>query len=92
MAEGRDSAFSKALAGGQQRHHLGHVQAPDALTGEQILDVSRTHGWTTAVMRSHIRDTRFTQERVRRMFGDRAAAPLPFPPDDPTGVHRFARG
>ena len=86
------SAFSKALAGEQKRDHLGHVQAPDALTGEQILDVLRTHGWTTALMRSYIRDTGFTQERVQRMFGDRPSAPPPFLPDDPTGVHRFARG
>ena len=86
------SAFSKALAGGQEKDHLGHVQAPDALTGEQILDALRTHGWTTAEMRSYIRDTGFIQERVRRMFGDRPAAPPPFAQDDPTGVRRFARG
>ena len=86
------SGFSKALRGGQDRDHLDSVKAPDALSGEQILDVLRTHGWTTADMRSYIRDTAFTQERVRRIFGDRPPAPPPFAPDDPTGVHRFARG
>lgn len=86
------SGFSKALKGGQDRDHLDSVKAPDALSGEQILDVLRTHGWTTADMRSYIRDTAFTQERVRRIFGDRPPAPPPFAPDDPTGVHRFARG
>jgi methyltransferase (TIGR00027 family) len=86
------SGFSKALRGGQDRDHLDSVKAPDALSGEQILDVLRTHGWTTADMRSYIRDTAFTQERVRRIFGDRPAAPPPFAPDDPTGVHLFARG
>jgi methyltransferase (TIGR00027 family) len=85
-------AFNKALAGGQESDHLGHVQAPDALTGEQILDVLRSHGWTTAEMRSYIRDIGFTQERVRRMFGDQPSAPPPFAEGDPTGVHRFARG
>jgi len=85
-------SFNKALAGGQERDHLGHVQAADALTGEQILDVLHSHGWTTAEMRSYIRDTGFTQERVRRMFGDRPSAPPPFAEGDPTGVHRFARG
>jgi len=86
------SAFSTALAGGQERDHLGQVQARDALAGEQILDVLRTRGWTTAEMRSYIRDTGFTEERVQRMFGDRPAAPPPFAQDDPTGVHQFARG
>ena len=86
------NSFSKALAGGQEGDYLGHVQAADALTGEQILDVLRVHGWTTAEMRSYIRDIGFTQERVRRMFGDRPAAQPPFSPGDRTGVHRFARG
>jgi methyltransferase (TIGR00027 family) len=85
-------SFNKALAGGRGRDHLEHVRAPDALSGEQILDVLSTHAWITAEMRSYIRDTAFTQERVRRMFGDRPAAPPAFAEGDPTGVHRFERG
>lgn len=88
------SHFGKAIRGGQPMESgFEHVRASDALEGEQILDVLRTHGWTTEAMRSHIRDIAFTQDRIRRMFGERPqAAPPPFAVDDPTGVHRFARG
>jgi len=45
-----------------------------------------------AVMRSYIRDAAFTQDRVRRIFGDRPqSAPPPFGASDPTGIHRFER-
>jgi methyltransferase (TIGR00027 family) len=84
-------AFSDAIGGGQGRDHLGHVRAPDALSGERILDVLRTHGWTSAEMRSYIRDVGFTEERVRRMFGDQRPPPPQFAEGDPTGVHLFAR-
>ena len=92
IADITTDSFNKALTGGQGRDHLGHVRAPDALSGEQILDVLRTQAWITAEMRSYIRDTGFTQERVRRMFGERPATPPPFAEGDPTGVHRFERG
>lgn len=87
------SDFSKALRGGATSESgFEHVRAPDALEGEQILDVLSTHGWTTEAMRSYIRDAGFTQDRVRRVFGERPqSAPPPFPPGDPTGIHRFAR-
>ena len=87
------SDFSKALRGGATSESgFEHVRAPDALEGEQILDVLCTHGWTTEAMRSYIRDAAFTQDRVRRVFGERPqSAPPPFPPGDPTGIHRFAR-
>jgi methyltransferase (TIGR00027 family) len=87
------SDVGKAIRGGQPANSgFEHVRAPDALEGEQILDVLRTHGWATEAMRSYIRDAAFTHDRVRRIFGERAqsAAP-PFAPDDPTGIHRFAR-
>ena len=86
------SGFSKAMRSGQGESGFDHVRAPDALEGEQSLDVMSKHGWTTAAMRTYIRDTAFTRERARRVFGERpAATPPPFPPDDPTGIHRFAR-
>jgi methyltransferase (TIGR00027 family) len=87
------SDFSKAMrVGATAESGFEHVRAPDALEGEQILDVLCTHGWTTEAMRSYIRDAAFTQDRVRRVFGERAqSAPPPFPPGDPTGIHRFAR-
>ena len=86
------SGFSNAIRGGQSTSGFEHVRAPDALEGEQILSVLRTHGWTTVSMRSYIRDCGFTQDRVRRVFGERpATAPPPFPPDDPTGIHHFTR-
>jgi hypothetical protein len=54
-----------------------------------IFEVSRRdfvqrHGWTTSAMRSYITDVGFVRERVRPS--------RPYPPGDPTGVHRFARG
>jgi hypothetical protein len=71
---------------------IRHVQAADALQGEQILGVLQRHGWTTATMRSYISDVEFAQERVRRMMGGKTPPPPPFPPGDPTGVHWFRRG
>jgi len=59
------------------------------LKGDQIL---RRNGWTTSAARSYITDVGFVQERIRRAMGRAATPPLPFPPNDPTGVHRFGRG
>jgi methyltransferase (TIGR00027 family) len=86
------SAFSQVLGGGRDTMQpIRHVQAPDALNGEQILDVLQRHGWTTSAMRSYINDVGFVYERFRRSMGG-ATPPRPeFPPNDPTGVHRFAR-
>jgi hypothetical protein len=87
------SDFSKAIrGGGTSASGFEHVRAPDTLEGEQILEVLRTHGWTTEAMRSYIRDAAFTQDRVRRIFGDRPqSAPPRFAANDPTGIHRFGR-
>lgn len=87
------SPFSKTIrGGGTSASGFEHVRAPDALEGEQILEVLRTHGWKTEAMRSYIRDAAFTQDRVRRIFGDRPqSAPSPFAANDPTGIHRFGR-
>ena len=86
------SAFSRVLGGGADTMQpIRHVQASDALNGEQILETIQRRGWTTASKRSYITDVGFVQERVRRMVGDTPPPPLPFPPGDPTGVLRFAR-
>jgi methyltransferase (TIGR00027 family) len=87
------SQFSNAIRGnGTSVSGFEHVRAPDALEGEQILEVMRTHGWRTEAMRSYLRDTSFTQDRARRIFGERAqSAPPPFAATDPTGIHRFER-
>ena len=72
---------------------IRHVQASDCLQGEQILEVLHRHGWTTDALRSYITDVGFVQDRVRRMMGGAPPPPRPqFPPGDPTGVLRFARG
>jgi len=87
------SAFSKVLGGGTDTmQSLRHVQACDAMNGEQILDVVHRHGWTTSSQRSYITDVGFIRERIRRTMGDAAPAPLPFPSGDPTGVHCFLHG
>ena len=87
------TGFRKALGGGTDTMSpLRQVQAADALQGEEILEVLQRHGWTTAAKRSYISDVAFTQERVRRMMGGKTSPPPPYPPGDPTGVHRFEQG
>jgi len=71
---------------------IRHVQAADALKGEQILEVLEHHGWTTSAMRSYITDVGFVFERVRRAMGGATPPRRPYPENDPTGVHRFGRG
>ena len=86
------SAFSKALGGGiDSMQPIRHVQASDALKGEEILQVLLRNGWKTEARRSYISDVGFVMERVRRSLGG-AEPPRPqFPPEDPTGVLRFGR-
>jgi hypothetical protein len=93
MSDITTTAFGKAINMDRMRA-LRHVQASDFLEGEEILDVVGRHGWVTAARRSYITDMAFAMERIRRLLGDRPqpAGPPPVPPDDPTGVHRFARG
>ena len=87
------TAFSQVLGGGADTTQpIRHVQAPDALKGEQILEVLQNHGWTTSAMRSYISDVGFVLERVRRAMGGAAPPRLQYPPNDPTGVHLFAKG
>lgn len=87
------TGFRKALGGGTDTMSpIRHVQAADALQGEQILEVLQRHGWNTAARRSYISDVEFAQDRVRRMMGGKTPPSPPFPPGDPTGVHRFERG
>ena len=70
---------------------IRHVQASDALKGEQILEVVRRHGWRSVARRSYIGDVGFAMERIRRMMGGATPPPTPVAQDDPTGVHRFGR-
>jgi len=87
------TAFRKALGGGTDTMSpIRHVQAADALEGERILEVLQGHGWNTAARRSYISDVGFAQDRVRRMMGGKTPPQPPFPPGDPTGVHRFVQG
>src|SRR6202142_4178363 len=88
------SAFSKILsAGADTMQSIRHVQASDCLQGEQILEVLHRLGWTTDGLRSYITDVGFVRDRVLRMMGSTPPPPRPqFPPGDPTGVLRFARG
>jgi len=86
------STFSKVLGGGTDTlQPIRHVQASDCLKGEQILDLLQRHGWTTSARRSYITDVGFVLGRIRRMMGGATPPSLAYPPDDPTGVHRFAR-
>lgn len=86
------SAFHNVLGGGaDMTKPIRHVMAEDALKGEEILEVLQRHGWKTSAMRSYITDVEFVMERVRRAMGGAMPPRLPYPLNDPTGVHRFAR-
>jgi hypothetical protein len=64
------SAFSKVFGGGADTMEpIRHVQASDALKGEQMLEVVRCNGWKTSAMRSYVTDVGFVRERVRRAMG-----------------------
>jgi len=92
IADITTTTFSQALPGrSDTMRPIRHVQADDHLRGEGILDVVRRHGWTTAAWRSYITDVGFALDRIRRRMGGATPPPLPVPPDDPTGVHCFAR-
>ena len=86
------TAFGKALKGDMPQP-IRDVQASDSLRGEQILDRVRQQGWVTVARRSYITDMAFATERIQRMMAGapQPVAPPSFPPDDPTGVHWFAR-
>lgn len=86
------SAFSKVLGGGADTlQPIQHVRASDCLKGEQILDLLQRCGWTTSARRSYITDVGFVLGRLRRMMGGATPPSRPYPPNDPTGVHHFAR-
>ena len=96
MSDITTTAFGKAIstdATVDPMKPFRHVQAPDCLRGEQILDCIHRHGWATAARRSYLTDMAFAAERIQRMMAGRPrpGGPPSFPPDDPTGVHRFAR-
>lgn len=86
------SAFSNVLGGGTDTMQpIRHVQASDALKGEQILEVVQRHNWKTSAVRSYITDVGFVRARVRRAMGGADPRQRAYPPNDPTGVHRFGR-
>jgi methyltransferase (TIGR00027 family) len=85
------TAFRRALGGGRDTMSpIRHVQASDALEGEQILEVLNRQGWTTGSRRSYISDVAFTRQRMLRMMGGNPPPPPLFPRGDPTGIHCFA--
>jgi O-methyltransferase involved in polyketide biosynthesis len=86
------TAFNSILSGGvDTMQPIRHVQALDALKGEQILEVLERYGWATSAMRSYFRDVGFVMERMRRETEGAEPPRPPFPPNDPTGVHLFGR-
>jgi methyltransferase (TIGR00027 family) len=90
MCDITSSAFARAV--NLDTVSVRKVQASDFLQGEQILERVLGHGWVTAARRSYITDMAFAMERIQRLMGDRPQPDgPPVPPDDPTGIHRFAR-
>ncbi|HWC96952.1 MAG TPA: class I SAM-dependent methyltransferase [Candidatus Sulfopaludibacter sp.] len=86
------SGFSKAIQMDTYQQ-VRNVQPSDFLHGEDILECLHRHGWATEARRSYITDMGFAMERIGRMMANspRPAAPPPFAPDDPTGVHYLTR-
>lgn len=96
MSDITTTAFGKALMTDttvDPMRAVRKVQAPDSLSGDQILECLHRHGWVTEARRSYITDMAFARERIQRMMSNnpRPGGPPAIPPDDPTGVHRFAR-
>ena len=90
IADITSAAFAAAIQMGTLRS-VRHVQAPDCLTGDQILETIGRHGWITEARRSYITDTAFAMERIGHLLGNRPQPASPPPADDPTGVLRFTR-
>ena len=86
------SSFTQAMGGGADvMKPIRHVQAPDALKGEEILAVLHRHGWNPAANRSYITGVEFTRPRILKMMGGKLPPRPQFPPGDPTGLIRFER-
>jgi methyltransferase (TIGR00027 family) len=84
----------RGLFNSDAMNFLRHVQASDALPGEQVLDRIRSHGWVLSAHRSWFTDLAFAKPRIERMRANRppSAGPPPMPPkDDESGVHLFKR-
>jgi len=92
MSDITTTAFAKAIDMAMPQS-VRNLQAADFLNGEQIVECVQRHGWQTAARLSYLKDMGFAMARIQRLMGDRPqqAGPPPVPPDDPTGVHRFAR-
>jgi hypothetical protein len=77
-----------------QYESIENVRAADHLDGLQILDALRRHGWTGLRRFRYGSDVmQFAAERVMGMFRNVPPDKMPKPlsPDDPSGVHLFAR-
>jgi methyltransferase (TIGR00027 family) len=86
------TAFSKAInSDGMQ--FVRHVQADDSLSGDQILDCIRSHGWVLTARRSYMTDMAFAMPRIQRMMANQSkpSGPPLIPPEDPSGVQLFRR-
>jgi methyltransferase (TIGR00027 family) len=74
---------------------IQNVRAETHLNGLEILEVLRRHNWQSAKHRNFGRDAwPFAAERINQLLRDRADStkvPPPLPPDDPSGIHLFAR-
>jgi methyltransferase (TIGR00027 family) len=77
-----------------QYESIENVRAADHLDGLQILDALHRHGWTGLRRFRYGTDImQFAAERVINMFRNLTPDQMPKPlsPDDPSGVHLFAR-
>ena len=85
------SAFSRVLGGGTDTMQANPPRAgfrcSERRTDSRCTSTSRLDDFVAR--RSYITDVGFVDERLRRTMGGATPPPLPYPPGDPTGVHRF---
>ena len=77
-----------------QYESIQKMRAADCLDGSQILNALDRHGWTSLGSFRYGHDVmQFAAERVKAMFRNIPPDQMPKPlsPDDPSGVHLFAR-
>lgn len=89
------TGFSKSISS-KSLQSVENVRAATCLDGLQTREVLHRYGWSSLRHRSYLHDVMpLAGPRVTAMIEKRTAmglaAPTPPPPDDPSGVHLFAR-
>ncbi len=88
------SPLMSRIVGMDSFQSVQNMRAPSHLDGTKILETLDRNGWISKKQRSYVTDVwEFAGERIRaaRAKAPAPAAQPPIPPEDPSGVHLFAR-